>query len=138
MISAAAIGRSRRPAAATPSTSMAGQVWGAERRNRDTAWPDSSPTRGKAQRSAGTPSRRAAPTEHKSRAAAWLTVHWVECHLLYGKASGRLDGDGVLISSASNGAGKAASGLVRATRLKRAHRSATSARWLARDRPSAA
>src|ERR1700676_1404883 len=126
MISAVATGHSRRPAAAAPSTSMAGQAWGAERRNRDTAWPDSSPTRGKAQRSVGTPRRIAVPTEQKSRAAAWLTVHWVECHLLYGKASGRLDGDGVAISSDSNGAGKAASGVVRATRLKRGHRSGTS------------
>ena len=91
---------------------MAGQVWGAERRRRDTAWLDSSPTRGKTQRSVGTPSRTAVPAEQNSRAAAWLTVHWVECHLLYGKARGRLAGDGVAISSASMGAGKAASGLV--------------------------
>ena len=94
---------------------------------------------------AGRPSgrwgRRAAPaasTEHSTSAAAWLTVHWVECHLLYGKARGRFDVDGVRIESASIGAGNAASGLARATRLKRAHRSATSSRCAGQGRPSAA
>ena len=70
------------------------------------------------------------------RAAAWLTVHWVECHLLYGKASGRLDGDGVSIVRASIGAGKAAAGLSRATRLNPSHRRRSRDRCSARVRPS--
>ena len=82
--------------------------------------------------------RRAASTEHSTRAAAWLTVHWVECHLLYGKASGRLAGVGVAISSASIRSGKAASGLVAATAFIRAQSPAMSARCSAVVRPSAA
>ncbi len=68
--------------------------------------------------------------------ADWFTVHWVECHLLYGNASGRLAADGVAICPASMGSGNAASGFPRATWLKRAHRPAMSARCSATERPS--
>ena len=77
-------------------------------------------------------------TEQSTSAAAWLTVHWVECHLLYGKASGRLAGDGVAMRSASIRSGKAAAGLVDATSFIRSHSPATSARCSAMVRPSAA
>ena len=138
MTSASASGRPIRSEAALPSTVMAGQAWGSRRRSSERACPDSSPTRGKTQRSEGTPSREAVSAEQRSRAAAWSTVHWVECHLLYGKANGRFDGDGVAISRASIGAGNAARGLACATWLHRAHSAATSVRCSASERPSAA
>src|SRR3974390_1710067 len=105
-----------RAAAASARTERAGQVAGRLRRNRETAWLDSIPTRGKTHRSVGTPRRRAASTEHSTMAAAWLTVDWDECHLLYGNDRGRFSGEGLARNTASHGAGKAAPGLTVAHR----------------------
>ncbi len=114
---------------ARPSTPIAGHASRCRRRTSETAWLDSTPTNGNSHRSGGTPKRRAAATEQIRSAAAWSTVHWLACHLLYGKASGRLVAEGVAISSASMGSPNAASGFERATRLKPAHSSATSRVW---------
>ncbi len=115
--------------AARPSTPIAGHASRCRRRTSETAWLDSSPTNGNSHRSDGTPKRRAVATEQIRSAAAWSTVHWLACHLLYGKASGRLVAEGVAISSASIGSRNAASGFERATRLKPAQSSATSRVW---------
>src|ERR1700722_5248751 len=94
MVLVSATGRPSRSWAAWASTSIAGHRWGSRRRSNETAWLDSRPTRGKIHRSEDTPRREAVSTEHSTSAAAWSTVHWVECHLLYGNASGRFVGEG--------------------------------------------
>ncbi len=107
---------------------MAGHACSRRRAVRVTAPEQCSATCGKSQRSVGTPASSARRAEQTMSAVAWSTVHWLECQRLYGKARGRLRGPGRAICSAESGAGKAASGLPRATSLNRDHSAAMSPR----------
>src|SRR5579864_7563702 len=99
-------------AAVRPRTAIAGHAWSERRAVNVTAAEECSATCAKRRRSSGTPAASARADEQINRAAAWSTVHWLACHLLYGKARGRLAGPGVAMASALRGAGNAASGFV--------------------------
>jgi hypothetical protein len=60
---------------------------------------DSAAATGNTQPSSGTPWRRAASTEHTTRAAAELTFHCEHSRFVYGVAIIRFPGPGVAISS---------------------------------------
>ena len=123
--------------ARVPATAKPGLRWSSARSDTGTTWFDSMPATMNVQRSGGTPWARAASTEQTRIAAAWSTFHCDVCHLLYGKAIGRLAGPGVRISSAVIGWRFHASGFWAATALKRAHSPATVAAWSSGDCPSA-
>ena len=102
-------------------------------RSRRSAWPCRN-----TQRSAGTPSRRAAATDISSTAAPWLTFSLATMYRVYGSAIGRFSAVGVTSSAAPRSTGAAACGLAAATRVNGANSAPIAAAYSARVSPSRA